>query len=438
MERHSISTEAVHAARACSPRSPTRRTRSSRRPSTRSWRWIRSRKRRRAVYRDARRGAAARERRRLRRPARAARAHAAAESGAARSSIAQRFQYILVDEYQDTNRAQYELVKLLGGEHGNVCVVGDDDQSIYGWRGADIRNILDFNKDFPTATSCGSRRTIARTPQILDLANAVISANTGRMGKTLRATRAAGERVTARARARRARRGRLRRRGADRRGARATTLELRDFAVLYRTNAQSRALEEALRRQRDSVPARRRGALLRSARDPRPDELSQAHRESRGRRGVSPRRRRAAARPRRHDASSMLAEASREAGMPMFDGRARATSSSTACARRRARALAEFVALIARLARARRGSGGRRAAARARRGDPLRRLPAAPRGRSRRSGSRTCSELITGAAELVADELGEVGLTPLDHFLQRATLVAERRRARTPTPTPSR
>ncbi len=64
-------------------------------------------------------------------------------------SYRERFQYILVDEYQDTNRAQYELIKLLGGEHGNVCVVGDDDQSIYGWRGADIRNILDFAKDFP-------------------------------------------------------------------------------------------------------------------------------------------------------------------------------------------------------------------------------------------------------------------------------------------------
>ena len=78
------------------------------------------------------------------------------------ASYRDRFHYILVDEYQDTNRAQYELIKLLGGEHGNVCVVGDDDQSIYGWRGADIRNILDFNKDFPTPRSSGSRRTIGR------------------------------------------------------------------------------------------------------------------------------------------------------------------------------------------------------------------------------------------------------------------------------------
>src|SRR6185369_13209998 len=107
-----------------------------------------------------------------------------------------RFQYILVDEYQDTNRAQYELIKLLGGEHGNVCVVGDDDQSIYGWRGADIRNILDFNKDFPNATVVRLEENYRSTPPILDLANLVISANTGRMGKTLRATRGGGEPVT--------------------------------------------------------------------------------------------------------------------------------------------------------------------------------------------------------------------------------------------------
>src|SRR5215211_6493987 len=107
-----------------------------------------------------------------------------------------RFRYILVDEYQDTNRAQYEFVKLLGGEHGNVCVVGDDDQSIYGWRGADIRNILEFNKDFPDATIVRLEENYRSTPPILDLANVVIAVNTGRMGKTLRPTRTGGDRVT--------------------------------------------------------------------------------------------------------------------------------------------------------------------------------------------------------------------------------------------------
>ncbi len=98
-----------------------------------------------------------------------------------------RFRFVLVDEYQDTNRAQYQFIRLLGGTHGNVCVVGDDDQSIYGWRGADIKNILDFNKDFPDPTVVRLEENYRSTPPILELANVVISRNATRMGKTLRA-----------------------------------------------------------------------------------------------------------------------------------------------------------------------------------------------------------------------------------------------------------
>src|SRR3954470_1343686 len=113
------------------------------------------------------------------------------------ASYRARFRYILVDEYQDTNRAQYQFVRLLAVVEANVCVVGDDDQSIYGWRGADIRTILDFTKDFPTAAIVRLEENYRSAPPILDVANAVIRANTGRMGKTLRPTRTGGEPVTA-------------------------------------------------------------------------------------------------------------------------------------------------------------------------------------------------------------------------------------------------
>ena len=99
-----------------------------------------------------------------------------------------KFQFILVDEYQDTNRAQFQFIKMLGSGHGNVAVVGDDDQSIYGWRGADIRNILDFEKEFASARVVKLEENYRSTPSILDVANAAISANVGRRGKTLRAT----------------------------------------------------------------------------------------------------------------------------------------------------------------------------------------------------------------------------------------------------------
>ncbi len=154
-----------------------------------------------------------------------------------------RFQYILVDEYQDTNLAQYELVRLLTGDRQNLCVVGDDDQSIYGWRGADIRNILEFEKDFPAAKVIKLEQNYRSTANILDAANQVIAHNEGRKEKALWTESDPGERITVY--------DALDERDEaayvsgsvnklEREGTRAG-----DIAVLYRTNGQSRVLEEA-------------------------------------------------------------------------------------------------------------------------------------------------------------------------------------------------
>lgn len=162
-----------------------------------------------------------------------------------------RFDYILIDEYQDTNRPQYLLAKHLAERHQNICVVGDDDQSIYAWRGADIRNILDFEKDYPETTTIRLEQNYRSTQVILNAGNAVISHNHGRKGKELWSDRAGGDLI------------RLRRTLDEKDEARwvcqvAQELKLagdtpyRDTAVLYRTNAQSRALEEHL--VRSNIP----------------------------------------------------------------------------------------------------------------------------------------------------------------------------------------
>src|ERR1035437_1055899 len=175
-----------------------------------------------------------------------------------RDRYEKRFRVILVDEYQDTNRAQYEFVRLLGARHGDVVVVGDDDQSIYGWRGADVRNILDFERDYPSAKVVRLEENYRSTPQVLALANAVISENEERRGKVLRATRPSGDPVVL---------------GAaldDRDEADYTAAEIEQRrsrngeplganAILYRTNAQSRVLEESLRRR--AIPYRLVGAV---------------------------------------------------------------------------------------------------------------------------------------------------------------------------------
>ena len=170
-------------------------------------------------------------------------------SSETRERYNRRYRYILIDEYQDTNRPQYELMKMLAGDHHNVCVVGDEDQSIYSWRGADIRNILEFEKDFPEVQTIRLEQNYRSTQVILEAAGAVVSNNTQRKGKNLFTTRDGGSLI-----------------GyyeapdgenealfiADRlksylRAASEGDGEAR-CAILYRTNSQSRLVEEALRR----------------------------------------------------------------------------------------------------------------------------------------------------------------------------------------------
>ncbi|MBI2199141.1 MAG: UvrD-helicase domain-containing protein [Candidatus Rokubacteria bacterium] len=156
------------------------------------------------------------------------------------------WQHVLVDEYQDTNRAQYQLVRLLTQEHRNLCVVGDPDQSVYRWRGADLRNILDFEKDFPDCRVVALEQNYRSTKRILRMASAVIQHNTARKDKTLWTENAEGETAAVyRAWDENEEAGFVARaiRDLHDRGG-----EYRDTAIFYRTNAQSRVLEDALRR----------------------------------------------------------------------------------------------------------------------------------------------------------------------------------------------
>jgi DNA helicase II / ATP-dependent DNA helicase PcrA len=168
-----------------------------------------------------------------------------------------KFTFVLVDEFQDTNRAQYELIRLLGS-HGNVFAVGDDDQSIYGWRGADVRNMQEFLKDFAGARLVRLEENYRSTQIVLDAANGVIAENSGRIGKTLITRRRGGEAVTLLAAADERDEAEWVARELERRRA-AGDWGYADMAVLYRTNAQSRALEEAFRRA--GIPYRLIGAI---------------------------------------------------------------------------------------------------------------------------------------------------------------------------------
>ncbi len=161
-----------------------------------------------------------------------------------------RFSFLLVDEYQDTNHAQFRFLALLAEGHGNLMVVGDDDQSIYGWRGADLRNILDFEETWPGATVIRLERNYRSTATILEAANAVISENVHRKGKTLRTEREGGEGIDRVECADENDEARVVVDEISRRYEHGPGLHnYRDFAILYRTNAQSRALEDAFRRK---------------------------------------------------------------------------------------------------------------------------------------------------------------------------------------------
>jgi DNA helicase-2/ATP-dependent DNA helicase PcrA len=169
-----------------------------------------------------------------------------------------RFRHVLVDEFQDTNAAQYLLVKQLARRHGNLCVVGDDDQAIYGWRGADVRHMLAFQNDFPGTTLIKLEQNYRSTQVILDTANGVISENAARLGKTLFTATKGGDPVTLLT-------------AADERDeaewlaaefarlAGEGDIPYEGMAILYRTNAQSRPLEEAFRFR--GIPYRLVGAV---------------------------------------------------------------------------------------------------------------------------------------------------------------------------------
>jgi DNA helicase-2/ATP-dependent DNA helicase PcrA len=168
---------------------------------------------------------------------------------AVREYYNRRFQYLLIDEYQDTNRPQYELMRLLAGERHNVCAVGDEDQSIYSWRGADIRNILEFERDFPEAKIVRLEQNYRSTENILGAASAVVANNVRRKGKNLWTSRQGGAKI-----------GYYEAPDGENEALFAADTinkyvrqagengEMARAAVLYRTNSQSRLFEEAMRR----------------------------------------------------------------------------------------------------------------------------------------------------------------------------------------------
>ena len=407
-------------------RSPTRRTRSSRPTSTQTLAMDPFSRAAAPVYRELERALRQANAVDVRRPARAAGAASSSENQRrARAATASGSSYILVDEYQDTNRAQYQLHQAARrrARQRRRSSATTTSRSTAG--AAPTSGTSSTSRRTSRARrSCGSRRTTARRRR----------SSSSRTPRSAPTRSARGRRCARRAAAASASRSSAaldERDEADfvveeiaraaARGRRRCTL--RDFAILYRTNAQSRALEEALRTPR--VPYRLVGAVRfydrREIRD-----LMATSSSSRTR----PTTRRSAARsrvPKRGLGDTTIDSARPRrapAGVPLLAAARRGPISSRRCARPRAPRSREFAALDRAAPRAAREAARRRAAARARRRDPLRRPPPRRGPETARTASTTCASSSTGAAETVADEGGEVGLTPLDHFLQRATLVA--------------
>jgi DNA helicase-2/ATP-dependent DNA helicase PcrA len=336
-----------------------------------------------------------------------------------RERLRSRIKCVLVDEYQDTNRAQYEFIRLIASESRDVCVVGDDDQAIYGWRGADVRNILDFERDFPGAHVVRLEENYRSVPQVLDLANVVIRENEGRRGKTLRPTLPDGEQVAMIGAADdRDEAEAILEEISSRRGKGA--ISLGDVAILYRTNAQSRIFEEALRRH--GLPYRLVGAVRfydrREVRDllawlrliANPSDIEAFMRAvAAPKRGVG------------ETTVAMLLESARDAGIPILD--AAVNEQILAGARPATRqSLASFVALVRRMqALASDSSVDQLLTEIVRSSGFADELKKEVDGVER---LENVAELIRGATDVVVDEGGEVGLRPLDRFLQQATLVA--------------
>ena len=335
------------------------------------------------------------------------------------------FRHVLVDEYQDTNHAQYRLLQLLTSEHGNLMVVGDEDQSIYGFRHADIRNILDFERDFPEAEVVKLEQNYRSTQTILSAANAVVEHNRERRPKRLWTELAGGEPLQ------------LRELSDEHEEARWVAGEIErlgeeegvrreDVAVFYRTNAMSRVLEDTLGPLRAALPGDRRDQVLRAGRGqgrgrlPQPagnpaDQVSFARIVNSPRRGIG------------NTSQGRLASHANTTGLPIWEvaERVEEVPGLGACGDQGGLALPRD---DGRAARTRRGGAGRRAA----RGDPARdaatskRWPRSARSRPR-GGPRTSRSWSASppSSTPTASGRGRARSPPLEEFLQQISLYTQ-------------